>query len=151
MFDFPLEENILDVVLKRQRHVKNGVLPKTVQSGLPVAIAEQTVRRYMARMWADGRLFRYGGTSARRGYRTLKAAEVVIEALVLDLLRRNPWGLTSERVAKVLGVREDEVVAYLPQMEYRGLLLFNRGAWRLPSPIQRLAFDTCGTFGYRAA
>lgn len=148
---FPLEDNILEAVKARQRDVKDGVLPKTVQALLPISIAEQTLRRYMARMWQAGKLYRFGGTNARRGYRALRDAESTIEQRVINLLESNPWGLDTEKIAELLGVRDEVVADYLPQMEFRGLLLLNRGVWRVPSLLQRIAFDTCGTFGYRAA
>ena len=151
MVEFPLEDNILEVVRSRQRDVRYGVLPKTVQAGLPISVAEQTVRRYMARMWQKGRLYRFGGTGARRGYRCLKRAEQTIEDAVLALLSKNPWGLVSELVAQELEVSVDSVEAYLPHMEERGLLFLYRGCWKLPSKIQKLCFETCGHFGYRAA
>jgi len=151
MLDFPLEENILTVVRRRQRDVRVGVLPKTVQAGLPVSIAEQTCRAYMARMWRDGRLFRFGGTNARRGYRALKESEIVIEKQIVSLLERNPWGLVADKIAEMLSVRVEIVEGYLPQLEYRGVILFNRGAWRLPSELQKLSYVLCGQFGYRVA
>jgi len=146
----PWEDNIIEVVKRRQRDVKYGVLPKTVQIGLPFGVAEQTVRRYMAGMWQRGRLFRIGGTGARRGYRCLRAGEQVIEGGLVDLLRANPWGLTTDRIADALDVRLEVAEDYIPNMMARGVVLEYRGAWRLPTALQSLAFATVGSFGYRA-
>ena len=148
---FPLEGLIIDAVKSRQRDVKYGVLPKTVQACLPVRIAEQTVRRYMAGMWREGKLFRIGGTGARRGYRALKRGEEVLERELVTLLKANPLGLTAQLISELLDVQAEMVAYYLPILMNRGLVLEYRGAWRAASEIQKLAFVTVGSFGYLAA
>lgn len=64
-------------VVKAQRDLRRGVLPKDVQSRLPYSRAEGSLRRDMAEMAYDGRIVRVGGQMARRGYRMPTLAERV--------------------------------------------------------------------------
>lgn len=56
-------------VVRAQRDLRRGVLPRDIQARIPYARAEGSLRRDMSAMWATGRLVRVGGAGCRRGYR----------------------------------------------------------------------------------
>lgn len=61
--------DIEQAVKQAQRGLRRGVFPMDVQSRLPYARAEGSLRRDMLAMYMNGRLVRIGGPGARRGYR----------------------------------------------------------------------------------
>lgn len=62
-------DEILKAVVKAQRDLRRGVLPRDVQARLPYSRAEGSLRRDMLAMYECGLLVRVGGYGARRGYR----------------------------------------------------------------------------------
>lgn len=62
-------DEIEKAMVRAQRDLRRGVLPRDVQSRLPYARAEGSLRRDMLAMYLAGRLVRVGGMGARRGYR----------------------------------------------------------------------------------
>ena len=62
-------KEIETAMIKAQRDLRRGVLPRDVQARLPYNRAEGSLRRDMGQMWAAGRLVRIGGYGARQGYR----------------------------------------------------------------------------------
>lgn len=78
---------------KAQRDLRRGVLPRDVQSRLPYARAEGSLRRDMLAMYQCGRLVRVGGVGARRGYRLPTRVE-----RVAWLCNAGCWPLGSERL-----------------------------------------------------
>ena len=65
------EDLILSTVKRLQRGVPKdrGVFPFQLQAWLDEYRTEQSLRRYMRRLVAEGKLCRVGGERCRRGYR----------------------------------------------------------------------------------
>lgn len=114
---YPLEDSIFEIVRQVERNCKYGVLPKTVQARLHLSVAEQTVRRYMVRMWESGKLLRVGGRGARRGYRLPPAAGVLErEVLRWKIDQQDAVGLCVAEIAAKLGYAEGVVSAYFDNL-----------------------------------
>ncbi len=80
-------------VSKTQRDLRRGVLPRHVQSRLPYARAEGSLRRDMLAMYHHGWLVRLGGEGCRRGYRQPTLVERVCWTL-----NGGRWPVGSEQL-----------------------------------------------------
>lgn len=67
-----IDDEIIEVVGRIQRRQQLGVYPFQVQAHLSEYRAEGSLRRDMARLWYEGRLYRVGGPRSRRGYVVLE-------------------------------------------------------------------------------
>jgi len=81
-------------MIKAQRDLRRGVLPRDVQARLPYNRAEGSLRRDMLAMYEAGWLVRVGGYGARRGYRLPSRMEKLAFAL-----NRGMWPYGTERVS----------------------------------------------------
>jgi hypothetical protein len=83
-----MADEVMQVIakLQRMRYVSDtrGVFPWMVQPWLSRYRSEKSLRYDMVALWHDGRLHRFGGEGARRGYCIAdpqkRKAGVVIEA-----------------------------------------------------------------------
>ena len=86
-------EQIEAAMVKSQRDLRRGILPRDVQTRLPYNRAEGSLRRDMLAMYEAGRIVRVGGHGARRGYRLPSRMEKLAYAL-----NRGMWPHGTEYV-----------------------------------------------------
>lgn len=78
-------QEIEAALVKAQRDLRRGVLPRDVQARLPYNRAEGSLRRDMLAMYEAGRIVRVGGYGARQGYRLPSRMEKLAFAINLGM------------------------------------------------------------------